>query len=75
LADPAQVKDFFNLKPDAVDQSKLPIPIDIGDRQTGFLNGKEHQESRKMVIPPLIAGRLHKRADVMHEIVETHINN
>ncbi len=75
LADPVKVKAFFNLKPDQVDQSKLPIPIDLGDRQTGFLNGKEHQDSRKIVIPPLIAGRLHARAEVMHEIVGSHLDN
>ena len=42
---------------------------------TGFLNGKEHMQSRKIVIPPLIASRLHARAEVMHEIVEEHINS
>ena len=75
LNTPELAKQFFNLKPDQIDQSKLPIPIDIGVRQTGFLNGKEHQDSRKIVIPPLIAKRLHDRADVMFDFAEQHINS
>lgn len=74
VADPAMVQSFFNLKPDEIDQSKLPIPIDVGDNQTGFLNNKEHQDSRKIMIPPLVAKRLADRAEVMHEIVTRHIN-
>lgn len=74
LNSPELAKIFFNLKPDEIDQSKLPIPIDIGIRQTGFLNGKEHQHSRKIVIPPLIAKRLHDRADKMQAYTEEHIN-
>ncbi|MCG8667916.1 MAG: cytochrome P450 [Pseudomonadales bacterium] len=75
LNNPKQVQKFFNLKPEQIDQSKLPIPIDIGVSQTGFLNGKEHQDRRKIVIPPLIASRLHSRADVMFEYVESHIDS
>jgi cytochrome P450 len=71
---PDMVKSFFSLKPEDIDQSKLAIPIDIGDNQTGFLNNKEHAHSRKVVIPTLIAKRLHDRADVMHEIITQHID-
>lgn len=65
----------FNLKPGEIDASVVPIPIDVGVRMTGFLNGSEHALSRKIVLPPLTASRLHSRADVMFEIVEEHINN
>ena len=71
---PDMVKSFFSLKPDQIDQSKLAIPIDIGDNQTGFLNNDEHAHSRKVVIPTLISKRLHDRAQVMHEIVTKHID-
>ena len=74
VASPEMVKDFFNLKPEQIDQRQLMIPIDIGDNQTGFLNNKEHQDSRKIMIPPLVARRLHDRAEVMHEITTRHIN-
>lgn len=75
VTDRDMVQSFFNLRPEQIDQSKLPIPIDIGDDSTGFLNNKEHQDARKVVIPPLVAKRLHDRAEVMHEIVTKHINS
>ncbi|MFZ5604121.1 MAG: hypothetical protein ACOY7J_16855 [Pseudomonadota bacterium] len=37
VASPEMAKDFFNLKPEQIDQRQLMIPIDIGDNQTGFL--------------------------------------
>ncbi|CBL44053.1 Cytochrome P450 hydroxylase [gamma proteobacterium HdN1] len=72
---PDLVQKIFNLKPEQIDASKLPIPIDIGVRMTGFLNGAEHMLSRKIVVPPLIAGRLQARAGIMHEIISEHINH
>lgn len=74
VASPDMVRDFFNLKPEQIDQRQLMIPIDVGDNQTGFLNGKEHQDSRKVMIPPLVAKRLQDRAEVMHEITTKYIN-
>ena len=71
---PDMVKSFFSLKPDQIDQSKLAIPIDVGDNQTGFINNEEHAHSRKVIIPPLVSKRLHDRAQVMHEIVTEHID-
>ncbi|MCG8311703.1 MAG: cytochrome P450 [Pseudomonadales bacterium] len=75
LNSPELAQKFFNLKPEQIDQSKLPIPIDIGRNQVGFLNGKEHQDARKIVIPPLVAKRLHDRADVMFDYVEGYIDS
>lgn len=74
VASPEMAKDFFNLKPEQIDQRQLMIPIDVGDNQTGFLNNKEHQDSRKIMIPPLVANRLRDRAAVMHEFTTQHIN-
>ncbi|HET8708215.1 MAG TPA: cytochrome P450, partial [Pseudomonadales bacterium] len=74
VASPEMAKSFFNLKPEELDQSKLPIPIDVGDNQTGFINNKEHMDSRKIMIPPLVAKRLQDRAEVMHEITTRYIN-
>lgn len=71
---PDQVKTFFNLKPHEYDASKTPLPIDVGVRMTGFLNDAEHALSRKIVVPPLIASRLHSRAEVMHEIISGFID-
>lgn len=75
LNKPELVRKIFNLNPNEIDASKLPIPIDVGVSMTGFLNGDEHQMSRKIVIPPLTGSRLNSRAEVMFEIIEEHINS
>ena len=75
VCDPKMVKDVFSLKPDQYDPSLVQIPMDIGEDTTLFLNNKEHEISRKMIIPPLNTHRLRSRADIMHEIVTEHINS
>ena len=75
VSDPAMVKDIFALKPDQYDASLVQIPMDIGEENTVFLNKKAHQDSRKLVIPPLNTNRLKARAGVMHEIVTEHIDS
>ncbi|MVF13829.1 cytochrome P450 [Ketobacter sp. MCCC 1A13808] len=75
ISDPVAIKDIFSLKPEQYDASLVQIPMDVGEQNTVFLNKKEHQDSRKMVIPPLNTDRLKSRAGVMHEIVSEHINS
>jgi cytochrome P450 len=75
ISDPAAVKQIFSLKPDQYDASLVQIPMDVGEQNTVFLNKKEHQDSRKMIIPPLNTNRLKDRAGIMHEIVTKHINS
>lgn len=75
LADPVMIKDVFSLKPDQYDPSLVQLPMDLGEHNTVFLNNKEHQDSRKMIIPSLNTDRLRARAGVMHEIVNEHINS
>lgn len=68
------VKDVLKLKADQYDQSLVQLPMDLGEHNTVFLNGKEHLDSRKIVIPPLNLGPLKARASVMHDIVTEHID-
>ncbi|MEE2733271.1 MAG: cytochrome P450 [Pseudomonadota bacterium] len=75
LSDPKAIKDVFSLKPEQYDASKTQLPMDVGEDNTVFLNQKAHQDSRKMIIPPLNTNRLKDRAGVMHEIVTEHINS
>lgn len=75
LTQPDLVKQLFSLKAHQYDQELLPLPIDIGTKMTGFLNGSEHQHSRKMVIPSLTSRRLESRADFMFECAERHIDS
>ncbi len=71
----AMIKDILNLKEEQVDASLVQLPMDLGEKNTVFLNEKEHQDSRKMVIPSFNTTRLKARASVMHDIVAEHINS
>lgn len=74
VADGDMIKDFFNLKPDQLNQSSLPIPIDIGDNGVGFIDKEKHAATRKIVVPPFVGKRLKDRAEAMHEIITKHID-
>lgn len=71
----AMIKDILNLKEEQVDASLVQLPMDLGEKNTVFLNEKEHQDSRKLVIPSFNTTRLKARASVMHDIVAEHINS
>ena len=73
LNDPAAVKEVFSIPDDDIDQSQIPFPLDIGEKNTGFLNGVEHKDARKILIPNLNAERLKKRAIVMQEIIDLRV--
>ena len=71
----AMIKDILRLKESQYDQSLVQLPVDIGENNTVFLNEKEHQDARKLIIPSFNAKRLKDRAYVMHEIITDHINS
>ncbi|MCG8316004.1 MAG: cytochrome P450 [Pseudomonadales bacterium] len=71
----AMIKDILRLKESQYDQSLVQIPVDVGENNTVFLNEKEHQDSRKLIIPSFNAKRLKDRAGVMHEIISSYIDN
>lgn len=74
-ADQDMIKDVLKLKEEQYDQSLVQLPMDLGEKNTVFLNEKEHQDSRKLIIPPLNTNRLKDRAGVMQEIVSAHISS
>ena len=73
-ADQAMIKDVLKLREEQYDASLVQLPMDLGENNTVFLNEKEHQDSRKLIIPNFNTNRLKERAVVMHEIVTEHIN-
>ncbi|PIE40748.1 MAG: hypothetical protein CSA49_06905 [Gammaproteobacteria bacterium] len=74
-ADVEMIKDILKLTEDKYDQSLVQLPMDLGEKNTVFLNEKAHQDSRKLVIPNFNLGKLKARAGVMHEIVTETIDN
>ena len=74
ITDPSSVKKVLTLPDEYIEQTKVPFPIDIGEKNTGFLNGKEHRDARKILIPNLNTERLRNRAVDMQEIIEGRVS-
>lgn len=73
--DPKMVKDVLRLRRDQIDAVKVQLPFDLGENNVVFQNDEEHHDSRKLLIPQFAGSRLKKRADVMLEIVNRHIDS
>lgn len=73
LNTPAAVKEVMAIPDESIDQSRMPFPIDIGEKQTGFLRGVEHKDARKILIPNVNSERLKDRAVDMYDIIERRI--
>ena len=68
------VKAVMAIPDDHIDQSRMPFPIDIGEKNTGFLGGVEHQDGRKILIPNVNSERLKERASDMYEIIRDRVD-
>ncbi|MCG8534869.1 MAG: cytochrome P450, partial [Pseudomonadales bacterium] len=42
------VKEVMAIPEDHIDQARMPFPIEIGEKNTGFLGGNEHKDGRKI---------------------------
>lgn len=73
-ADQDVIRDVLKLREDQYDASLVQLPVDVGENNTVFLNDKEHQDSRKLLIPHFTTNLLKGRAGVMHDIVTEAIN-
>lgn len=71
---PDVVRDLFALKPEEYNPVEVQFPVDIGEQCVLFENFKTHQDSRKRIIPTLATTKLKERAEVMHDIINEHIN-
>ncbi len=69
------IRDVLKLREDQYDASLVQLPVDVGEQNTVFLNDKEHQDARKLIIPSFTTNLLKNRAGVMQEIVSAHIDN
>lgn len=68
------IRDVLKLREDQYDASLVQLPVDVGENNTVFLNDKEHQDSRKLIIPSFTTSLLKGRAGAMQEITEAYIN-
>lgn len=72
--DPDVIKDVLRLKRHQHDATKTQIPFELGESNILFQNDDEHNDARNLMIPNFSGDRLRKRADVMLEIVNNHID-
>ena len=70
----AAVKEVMAIPDDHIDQARMPFPIDIGEKNTGFLGGAEHKDGRKILIPNVNSERLKERASDMFDIVQRRVD-
>ena len=70
----AAVKEVLAIPDDCIDQSRMPFPIDIGEKNTGFLGGQDHKDARRILIPNVNSDRLKERAVDMYEIVARQVD-
>lgn len=68
------IRDILKLGEEQYDASLVQLPVDIGENNTVFLNEKQHQDARKLIIPSFNTHLLKARAGVMQEIVADYIN-
>lgn len=68
------VKQVFAIPDHCIDQSRMPFPIDIGEKNTGFLGGQEHKDGRRILIPNVNTDRLRERAVDMYDIIANRVN-
>lgn len=68
------IRDILKLREEQYDASLVQLPVDVGENNTVFLNDKEHQDARKLIIPSFTTNLLKGRAGVMQEITEDYIN-
>ncbi|MBA56951.1 MAG: hypothetical protein CMK89_21085 [Pseudomonadales bacterium] len=68
------VKEVMAIPGDHIDQSRMPFPIDIGEKNTGFLGGVEHKDGRKILIPNVNSERLKARAADMYDIIKYRVD-
>ncbi|HVL01992.1 MAG TPA: cytochrome P450 [Dongiaceae bacterium] len=73
LNTPSAVKEVMAIPDDHIDQARMPFPIDVGEKQTGFLGGIEHKDARKILIPNVNSERLKDRAVDMYDIIERRV--
>ena len=73
-ADQDVIRDILKLREDQYDASLVQLPVDVGETNTVFLNEKEHQDARKLLIPSFTTNLLKNRAYVMQEIISEHVS-
>lgn len=74
-SDPEMIQDILKLQREQIDGRLVQLPFDLGETNLVFSNDEAHHDARKLAIPMFAGDVLKKRAQMMFEIVNEHINS
>jgi cytochrome P450 len=75
LSDPEQIRDVFTASPDVLhpgEGARILGPI-VGDRSVLLLDGAEHLEQRKLMLPGFRGDRMDRLAGLVAEVTEREV--
>jgi cytochrome P450 len=76
VSDPALIKQIFTASPDQLraGEANWPLIPVLGERGTLLLDGKEHLQRRKIILPPFHGERLERYRAMFAEVAAEHID-
>src|SRR4051794_22642720 len=75
VSDPALIKQIFTAPPDQLraGEANWPLIPVLGDRGTLLLDGREHLQRRRLILPPFHGERLERYREMFAEVAREHI--
>ena len=75
VSDPTLIKQIFTASPDQLraGEANWPLIPVLGERGTLLLDGKEHLQRRRIILPPFHGERLERYRDMFAEVAAEHI--
>src|SRR4051794_9646651 len=76
VSDPALIKQIFTASPDQLraGEANWPLIPVLGTRGTLLLDGQEHLERRRVILPPFHGDRLERHREMFAEVAAEHID-
>ena len=76
VSDPTLIKQIFTASPDQLraGEANWPLIPVLGERGTLLLDGKEHLQRRKIILPPFHGERLERYRDMVAQVAGEHID-
>src|SRR3954469_12282257 len=75
VRDPAMIKQIFTAPPDQLraGEANWPLIPVLGERGTLLLDGREHLQRRKLILPPFHGERLERYREMFAEVAREHV--
>src|SRR3954449_1802931 len=75
VSDPVLIKQIFTASPDQLraGEANWPLIPVLGERGTLLLDGREHLQRRKLILPPFHGERLERYREMFAEVAREHV--